>query len=528
MAGVCWTAAGRKGTPAVPARHSIGREGAVFDLQVDPLTGLRAGLQAGLQAGLRVDLRVVGARRVVAMPDGQGRQGSAVVIGAGIGGLVTAAVLARRFEEVVLVERDALPPDDAHRPGVGQAQHVHGLLARGAEHLENLFPGLRAELSDAGAPVFDHGAGARTQVWAGTLPGVTAGVEVQTVHRDVFEGAVRRRVLALPRVTVRDDTAVAGLEVDQGREAVTGVRLEPGTPEGEPETVPAELVVDASGRFSRLPDWLEAAGYARPAETRVDAGLAYATRVFKVTEPPARGIHGLQQMNQAPDRPGGVYAADIGNGRWIVTLFGAGGAHPPGRAGDEAEWMRFARDLENSHLDALLDKATPESGPHQYKRTENLRREYTRMRRMPDRLIALGDSYCAYNPVFGQGMTVAIREAVALGEALDKHAQLDGLARRIQRTVAGIARDPWLMSTSEDRVWAAFMRSERPGALLRATAWYKQRLLYLAVNERDPHIVKTFMRVYHMLASPAAMGSPRILAKVLLRASSPRPSRASG
>ncbi|WP_075003101.1 FAD-dependent oxidoreductase [Streptomyces qinglanensis] len=448
-----------------------------------------------------------------------GQRGHAVVIGSGICGLTAARVLTEHFDTVTLLERDTLPDGDERRRGTPQARHVHGLLARGAGHLEDLFPGLRTELAQAGAPVYDHGAGARTRVWAGSLPTVTVGLEVQTAHRDALEGALRRRVAALEKVAVRDATAVTGLHVSEDGTRAEGVSVTPASG-GSTEVIEADLVVDASGRNSALPDWLTAAGYPAPKETVVDGGLAYATRTVQVErEQPAQG---LQQMNQPPDRPGGVYASHTGGGRWTVTLFGAGGQHPPV---DDEGWLACAESLGNEDLDRLLEQSTPVSGVFQYKATANRWRAYAGMRRWPERLVALGDSATAFNPVFGQGMTIAVGQCVALGEALAaRGGDPAGLGRQTQRMVARSARIPWLMATSDDLVWSYAMRGARLPLHWRATAWYKQRLLHLAT--RDPGVVKTFMRVYHMLASPAAMAAPRIMSRVLFAAKSPSPASA--
>ncbi|MDN3294176.1 FAD-dependent oxidoreductase [Streptomyces ficellus] len=448
------------------------------------------------------------------------QHGRAVVIGGGICGLATARVLSEHFREVVLVERDPLPEEDTHRSGTPQARHVHGLLSLGARHLERLFPELRAELKTAEAPVFDHGSGARTQVWAGTLPPRAVGIEVQTFHRDTLEGALRRRVRSLENVTILDGTPVDGLHVDKVGGRVTGVRLRGADEIKQQRVADAEWVVDATGRFSRLPQWLEDAGYDRPHETVIDADLAYATALVEA-EPPEGGVHAIQQMNQAPTRPGGVYATDIGRGIWMVTLFGAGGHHP---LLDEDGWRAFAAGLRNPGLDRLLDAGTLVSGVvHQFKETCNRRREYAALHRWPDRLVALGDSAHAFNPVFGQGMTVAVCEAVGLGVALARRQSLNGLAQTVQRNVAQRARGPWMLAVSEDLVWSHAKHSKRLPLWLRAASWYKQRLLYLVVHSPDARVMHTFLRVFHMITSPAAIAHPRIVAQVLFRARSPRP-----
>ncbi|MDH6127428.1 FAD-dependent monooxygenase [Kitasatospora sp. GP82] len=440
----------------------------------------------------------------------------AVVIGGGICGLVAARVLADHFEEVVLVERDALPDGAGPRKGVPQARHVHGLLARGGGHLEELFPGLRDELLAAGAPLFDHGEMASTTVWAGRVPRVKVGVLAHAFSRDLLESSLRRRVAALPQVVIRDATPVEGLHWNAAATRVEGVVVHSETTGAEAtEVLPADLVIDASGRFSPLPDWLEEAGYPRPRTTVVDAGLAYSTQVL---EAPPQSYLGLQQMNSAPDNPRGTFVARVEGERWVVTLFGAGGDHPPK---DADGWREFAGSLGNSDLDALLSSATSASGVHHFNRTENRRIEYARMSRWPDRLIALGDSACAFNPVFGQGMTVAVLEAAALGRVLTKHhGELAGVARLFQRRVAGIVRLPWLMSTSEDLVWHHYRQGRTRLPLpLRMSNWYKQRLVSLVVH--DPHVFRTFLRVYHMLTPPTAMAAPRILAKALFRSAGP-------
>ncbi|MFI1104383.1 FAD-dependent oxidoreductase [Streptomyces melanogenes] len=433
-------------------------------------------------------------------------RGQAVVIGAGIGGLTAARVLADHFEQVVLVESGMLPAVAGPREGVPQARHVHGMLARGARQLEALFPGLQAELIAAGAPLFDHGLLASTTVFAGRVPRVRGGVQAHGFSRDLLEWSLRQRVVSRPRVTVRDRSRVTGLRWSREARRVVGVRLAGG------EVLDAELVVDASGRFSKLPHWLVEAGFPRPAVKVVDAGLAYATMLF---DAPGQGFEALQHMNSAPDRPRGAFVVHIEGGRWAVTVFGAGGDHPPT---DEQGWWAFAKTLGNDDLDALLASATPVKGTgiHGFKRTENRRNEYAAIRRWPRRLVAIGDSVAAFDPVFGQGMTVSILQAHALGETLARSGDLDTVARRTQRRVAAIVRTPWLMSVSEDLVWHHHRERGTLPLWLRPVLWYKRRLIRLVVA--DPEVFRMFLSVYHMVEPPTALVGPRVLAKALFKA----------
>lgn len=435
--------------------------------------------------------------------------GQAVVVGAGVGGLAAARVLADHFERVLVLEAGELPSVPRPRTGTPQARHVHGMLARGATQLEELFPGLRAQLVAAGAPLFDHGLSASTTVFAGRVPRVRAGVMAHGFSRDLLEWTLRDRLRRLPAVIVRDSSPVAGLRWSVDTARVVGVRL------ASAELVDAAFVVDASGRFSALPQWLAQAGYPAPAEQVVDARLGYATMLFQA---PDQDFEALQQMNSAPEQTRGAFVVHTDGGTWTVTLFGAGGDHPPT---DEPGWRQFASSLGNPDLDTLLRAATPVPGVavHAFKRTENRLRRYARMPRQPKGLVAIGDSVAAFDPVFGQGMTVSILEAVALGRALAAADEPEAATAPAQRSIARIVRTPWLMSVSEDLAWQHYRTRGTLPPWLRALLWYKRRLIRLVVS--DPCVLRVFLGVYHMVRPPAALFNPRIAGKVLFGATSP-------
>ncbi|MGP4048816.1 FAD-dependent oxidoreductase [Streptomyces sp. 2A115] len=435
--------------------------------------------------------------------------GQAAVIGAGIAGLVAARVLADHFESVVVLEAASLPSTAVPRRGVGQARHQHGLLISGASELQRLFPGLREELSSDGAPLFDFGLRTSMTVAGCRLPRTPMNVAVQAFSRDLLEWRLRQRVLTDTSVDVRDRSRVKGLCWDDGASRVVGVRLEGG------RTLEAALVVDASGRFSPLPNWLEHAGYPRPAQKVTDADLVYATRTV---EAPSQDFDALFQPYNAPEQPRGGFAARLEHGNWLVTLFGAGGDHPPV---DPAGWRQFAASLRNPDLDRLLAGATPVPGGriHVFRRTENRLTLYAQMSRWPDGLVAIGDSVGAFNPAYAQGMATAVLEARVLADHLTRVLRgrphtIEGLARSFQRHIARIARKQWIMTASDDLVWQYHSRREPLPLWLRPVAWYKGRLLRLMVT--DPSLHSLFVNVFHMLKPLAALASPRIFAKVLL------------
>ncbi|MGG2459795.1 NAD(P)/FAD-dependent oxidoreductase [Streptomyces sp. RGM 3693] len=432
----------------------------------------------------------------------------AVVMGAGMAGLAAARVLADSCEAVTVIERDRLPDASGPRAGVPQGHHVHGLLALGAEVFEGYFPGLRAELERAGAPVWDWGEGLCAVLPHGTPPPTPMGMPIQTFSRPLLEHALRRRVTALERVTLRDGLTVTGLRT-AGPGKVVGVRVKDG--DGEDE-IAADLVVDASGRSSHLPQWLAALGLPSPRTTTVDAQVGYASRTYSYPEgqaPPS--WMGLLQPLRAPDFPKGCYAIQIENNALHVTLHGAGDTQLP--CGDE-DFLAYAKTLRGPIAETIAS-LTPTSAVRRYARTVNRKIAYHRLARWPDGLIALGDSVCTFNPAYGQGMTVAALEARLLEQMLRSRrtrTPLDG--RDFQKRLARITVSPWLMATIPDHAWG-HPRSAWP---IKAGNWFMNRLIDTAPH--DPRVYTTFSGLFHMTAGPLALADPRLLSSVLVR---PRP-----
>ncbi len=201
--------------------------------------------------------------------------GKAIVIGASMGGLLAARVLADHFGSVTIVERDELSDEPVPRKGVPQCRHTHGLLARG-EALESLFPGIPDGLVSIGALRGDL---LGTACWFNHgvyLKGSDCGLAGLLTTRPVVETEVRRRLTQLPSVNLRSGCAVQELVFEGGE--VTGVRVRSGLDAGE---ILADLVIDSSGRGSRSPAWLETMGYARPPEEIIEVNVGYMTREYR-------------------------------------------------------------------------------------------------------------------------------------------------------------------------------------------------------------------------------------------------------
>jgi hypothetical protein len=253
-----------------------------------------------------------------------------VVLGASMAGLLAARVLADAFAQVTVVDRDQLPKGSAQRRGVPQGDHLHALLARGQQALEELFPGLTAALVAQGVPAGDMLANARLYLSGYRLRQAHTGLVLLCASRPVLEGHVRARVRELANVAFLDSCDIMGLAATPDGRRVTGARVQRREGGNAEEVLGADLVVDATGRGSRTPPWLETLGYARPVKDEVRIGLGYATRNYRLPRGALGGdlaaLHGL-----TPQHPRGGALQVLDAGRLMVTLGGVLGDHPPHR-----------------------------------------------------------------------------------------------------------------------------------------------------------------------------------------------------
>ncbi|MDQ2942220.1 MAG: 2-polyprenyl-6-methoxyphenol hydroxylase-like oxidoreductase [Candidatus Dormibacteraeota bacterium] len=442
----------------------------------------------------------------------------AVVVGASMAGLLAARVLAEHFGEVEIVERDRLPDGPEFRSGVPQSRHAHVLLRSGLDVLDRLFPGFATDLESAGAVPLEP---PRDMPWlnsAGWSGRFAAGLGFLASSRELTESLVRDRLRAIRNVSFRARSEVTGMITEHDRVSGLHIRARDGSPpDPSPATeLTADFVVDASGRMSKVPQWLEQLGYDRPREVTINSHLGYASRVFR---PPSRRFDwkGLL-IGATPEVPRGGGVFPLEGDRWMVTLGGYGRAvHPPI---DEAGYMEFMRNLRTPVLFQALEGAEPLGPIYGYARTENIRRHYELLSRPVDRLVVVGDATCCFNPIYGQGMSVAGLAALALGESLRKASSggLDGVAASAQRAVASVCNDPWLMATGEDLRFATTEGGRDDTRRLdRAVQRYIQRVLLR--SNQDVVVCRAFTRVVHLLDPPSALFRPNLMARVLMRGS---------
>jgi len=441
------------------------------------------------------------------------RHGHAVVIGASVAGLLAARALVDHFEQVTVVERDELPDGPVFRAGVPQSRHLHVLLGRGLDLYSQLFPGFEAAMVAAGAPIvaWHDALWLNAAGWSQRYPST---IRLLGASRELLEWQLRTRV-ADRGVRFQTRADVVGLLASSDRSAVTGVQVLPRPSTGaEVQDLPAALVVDASGRSSKAGDWLAILGYPLTTEVKIDAFLGYASRRYRIPKDFAADWRMLVLPPAPPSTRGGVIFP-IEDNQWLVTLGGYARDYPP--TDDEAAFLAFAKDLRSPLLHQAIRNAEPLSEIRGWQQTANLWRRFERLGRWPEGFIAVGDAVRAFNPVYGQGMTVAAITAVALDWTLSDHRHrrghdLGGFARPFQRLVGRHGADAWQLSTGEDLRYQT-TEGPRPGRLGRLAYRYADRVL--AVANGNQEVQAAFLRVIHLQDRPAALIHPRVLLPAL-------------
>lgn len=433
----------------------------------------------------------------------------AIVIGGSIAGLLTARALTDHFERVTIIERDALPRSAAERAGTPQGKHPHNVLTRGMRLMESLIPGLEADLRAHGVPFANWGKHVRTLTRGGWLRNIETDLFSPVVSRSLLEWLIRKPLLTDPAISFIEEAQVSGLLTDESRSTVTGVVVKPRRADAAPYELAADFVVDASGRSSKAPDWLESLGYGRPTETTVDPKVGYATRLYKKPENFAGGWHILYMPAKAPGTRGGA-VFEIEGGVWMVALGGYSEDYPPN---DEAGFIEYAKSLPEPDVYEAMKDAEPLSDIVGYRRTLNIMRHYEKLPRLPEHFALVGDAVCGFNPIYGQGMTVAAMGAVLLRECLSAAGgSLDGIGRTFQRKLAQQNETVWLMSTGEDFRHPS-TEGKRPGFAGRLVQRYIDWVVECLPDD-EPMAAK-FLHVINLDQPPTALFQPSVLGGVI-------------
>jgi 2-polyprenyl-6-methoxyphenol hydroxylase-like FAD-dependent oxidoreductase len=430
--------------------------------------------------------------------------GPAVVIGGSIAGLTAARALSESFDRVVIIERDELPDGIEHRPGVPQSKQLHVLLPLGTQVMEDFFPGFEQELSELGCPTFDE---VKDTPWfggQGWRARQESDVKLVGFRRPLLEHVVRGRARAIDNVEVVHAT-VTGLTGTEDGARVTGV-----TSVGADGTVAveADLVVDASGRGSRSAKWLEGMGYERPQEQHIRAYYGYASRFVRVDEDRLPfGLRGVITMPFPGNTRGGVFMQSD-NGLYTCCAMGAMKDYPPT---DEEGFMAFLRDAATPLLGQMAEMSEPVTEINAYQHPGNQRRRWEDMERRPLGFIPIGDAVASFNPIYGQGMTVAALEAQKLRDRIATlGGDLDALPDAFMEDLTASCEFPFSIATGNDGVYpgATFVNAEPPPP---------ENAAFFAAAEQvateDPEVARNILHATGWF-EPELLASPELVAKV--------------
>lgn len=424
------------------------------------------------------------------------------MLGGSIAGSLAARVLAEFHREVLVVDRDKVLGVRTSRKGAPHAHHAHGLHARGHMIVEELFPGITEEIAATGAMVTDLGE-IRWYFNGRRLQPTRTGLVTVAASRPVLEHHVRSRVASIPNVTYLEEHDILRPTTTAGRDRVTGVLVRR-RGDGVELELDADLVVDATGRGSRTPAWLDEFGYERPAEDRIRIDLAYTTRHYRVDPSWFDGAQSIVPV-ASPAYPRGAFFGQLGGGTCVPSLTGVLGDHPPT---DHDGFLEFARTLPVPDVYEAVRDAPPLEDPVRFRFPASVRRRYELLTRFPDGLLVLGDAVCSFNPVYGQGMSVAALEVLALRDLLRAG---DASPLPFFDAVANVVDAPWNGSTGGDLAYPG-VAEHRPEEVEEANA-YLARLQYAAT--KDPAVTDAFMRVAGLVDPPEALFWPATKARVL-------------
>ena len=433
----------------------------------------------------------------------------AVVIGAGMGGLTAAGALADHFDQVVVLERDTLPSEPTYRAGTPQARHVHALLLSGQRALSELFPGFEQDLERAGAVPLRVGLDVRLErPGYDPFPQRDLGWFSYAVSRPTIERAVRRRVESRANTTLRQNCRVQEVLASPNGEAVTGVRYDNGN--GASETIAADLVVDASGRGALTLALLQSIGRPLPEETTIGIDLGYATCVFAIPDDASTDWKGVMTFGQAPQNSRGGLMLPLEGNRWMATIGGRHGDVPPG---DAEGFLTYARALRTPTIYNAISHAKRLDGVARYGFPESVRRHFERLDVFPRGLLPIGDAICRFNPVYGQGMSVAALEACLLQRLLEGDSNpIAGLAPAFFAEVQTLIETPWSVAIL-DFVFPD-TRGQRP-ADFETTLKFGIALTRLAAEDPDVH--KLTAEVQHLLRPRSVYRDPALVQRVLAK-----------
>jgi len=434
----------------------------------------------------------------------------AVVVGAGIGGLAAAGALAPYFERVEILERDSVTTAVASRSGTPQDRHPHGLLAGGLRALDRIFSGFKHDLAAAGAvPVTFARDVQFERPDVGVLPKRDFGISVLCATRPLIELVLRRRAEAVANITLRSASRVIGIVPAAGGAGVRGVQFVNGS--GRFETLDADLVVDASGRGAPTLSLLDALCWDRPQMTEIGVDITYATAVVEI---PPHATSEWKAVLTLPDPPYVALHAIIvptEDGRWISAI---ADHNATARIETWEAFLEASRSLITPTVYNALRYAQPPGSIRHYRFPVSTWKHFERLPHLPRGVLLIADAFCRFNPIHGQGMSSAGKQALLLQDVLDRAAEdpdpIAALQAGFMTEVASVLETPWTMSTSADLAFPQ-TRGKRPDNFAEARE-FEAALFRAAVA--DPVVHRAMLEVAQLLQPHQRLREPEIMRRI--------------
>ncbi|GAA4422393.1 FAD-dependent monooxygenase [Actinokineospora soli] len=432
----------------------------------------------------------------------------AVVLGGSLAGLFAARVLSDAYDEVLVVDRDTIVGVAEARRSCPQGKHINGLLARGQLAMEEMYPGITEEIFADGVPTGDLCGNVRWYFNGVRIQQQAAGLTCVSASRPMLEKHIRRRTLDIANISVLERHAVLGITTTADKGTITGARVQP-VEGGEEKVLDADLVIDATGRGSRTPVWLEELGYGTVEEESKKVGLGYVTQHYRLKCDPYHGDLSINPV-ASPELPRGAIFTKTDGGRVELTAYGILGDHPPT---DQQGFYDFVKTLAAPEIHEALMQAEPLDEPVAFRFPTTLRRRYERMTKLPAGLLVVGDAVTCFNPVYAQGMTVSALSALTLRSHLHSGAAPSPVAffRDLARNVID---QPWEMTNTVDLNFPG-VEGERTKQVKMAQKFLK--LTQIAAT-RDKTVAAAYMRTAGLIDPPETLMKPKLLIRILLNA----------
>lgn len=429
----------------------------------------------------------------------------AAVIGGSIAGMLAARVLADSFEEVVIIEADELPEGIEPRKRTPQANHSHVLLQRGQTILERLFPGLIQQCIDAGSVTSDFTRDLSWFHFGQWKPRFASGIRVVQQTRPFLERHIRSRLQEYDNVQFLTRTKAAGLILSPDGSRAEGLKLVSAADgQAMPELL-CDLTVDAGGAGSPCLKWLQS----QPAEESLTIDLFYATRFYRDPEPNNRNWTNLMISAWLPDQPYAGVVLSFENGLMGVTL-GGYKKEPPTTIED---FGAIAASLPQPDISRFLQRAEPVSDMHVY-RIPSQSRKRIPPGSLPRRLLPIGDAFCRFDPLYGQGMSVAAIEAERLGELLRADgADLDAAVHQYLSALPTLTQEPWDMALTEALRHPDIASGQGASFVMKLMQRFTERIYAASAQHKDVYLA--LAQAMNLTASSRIFFRPSLLGKIM-------------